>query len=271
MATIPMSRRALTAARAWHVVAAVAALEAVAACSLDVGYLQETTGPDGGGLSDATAPRLDAAPDHSTTDLPDATGGGADVTTDPLDAAAEASPPPPPQPDCGAGLPAGNIIQNGGFECGRAPWYSWSGIINTTTALAHTGTTCVVVTDRTQTTPAGATYLGPVQDISAVMVPGHDYGAIAWATVGMPSDGGAPTPQPVDMTLKYECVPEAGVAPAATYYQIGAVAGVVPGTWTQVTGTFTAPACALLAPTVEVYVEGPDPDLDLYVDDVVVE
>ena len=128
MATIPMNRRALRGARAWHVVAAVAALEAVAACSLDVGYLEAGPGADGGVGVDVTAPRLDAAADHSTTDataLPDATGGG-DATADPPDAVAEAASQDKPDA-CSAGLPAGNIVQNAGFECGLLPWYAWSG------------------------------------------------------------------------------------------------------------------------------------------------
>ena len=201
--------------------------------------------------------------DASAADSADATTG-ADAAVDSGPAADAAVHDAAPKMDCDAGEgPVGNIIQNGGFECGLTPWYAWSGLINTTTTIAHSGTSSIIASDRQQT------YLGPVQDLTAVMVAGQNYGGSAWATVGMLDDGGAPSPQTVNMTLKFECQGDT----QATYLQVGSVTGVLPGTWTEVGGTFALPStCVAAAGTkVELYVEGPDIDINLYVDDVVVQ
>jgi hypothetical protein len=163
---------------------------------------------------------------------------------------------------CDAGSPAGNLVQNWSFECGLAPWYAWSGAIDTTTAISHSGNASVLASNRSEA------YLGPVQDLTAALLPGGNYSASAWATVGPLPDGGAPAPQPVSMTVRYSCTDDGG---APTYVQVGMVSGVLPGSWTEVDGVFTMP-CMTIDPAskIELYIAGPAAGVDLYVDDVVV-
>ena len=56
----------------------------------------------------------------------------------------------------------------------------------------------------------------------------------------------------------------------ATYVDGGSISGVLPGKWTLVSGTVSLPSnCVPASGTkVELYVEGPEAGIDLYVDDV---
>jgi hypothetical protein len=106
-----------------------------------------------------------------------------------------------------------------------------------------------------------------VQDLTAAVVPGQSYQGSAWATVGAPADGGAPSGQVIKMTVKYQCAGASG----AMYTSIGSTAGgVLPGTWAQITGSFTTTCTTIAAGSkIEMYIEGPAAGIDLYVDDVV--
>jgi len=268
--------------------AIAAAASAAGACSLDVGYLSAGLGytdavSDGGGtipdsaadaLDDQTsaAPMADAADARSTIIVSEASGavdGAAEAATRTSDAGAGAADAGAGAADAGAndgspcnvGSPAGNLIQNWSFECGVAPWYAWDGgALAVASGIAHTGAASGLTSGRT------ATDLGPVQDVTAVVVPGRTFATSAWTTVGVLGGGVNPPAQPVDMSLKFFCQGDL----LATYVDGGSTSGVLPGKWTLVSGTVTLPpGCIPASGTkVELYVEGPEAGIDLYVDDV---
>jgi hypothetical protein len=220
-------------------------------------------GEDASTVLDAAS--LDAGEDTSAMSA-DATRGAAPSDAAAQDARADAddaSRASPSPCDAGPPGPPGNQVGNWSFECGLSPWYAWQGSIKTTTAIAHSGTTSVVVSNREQV------FVGPVQDLTAYIVLGQTYQASAYVTVGSPPDGGAPTPQSLSMTARYLCA--GAVASTYTYTQIGTVTGVLPGSWTEVSGSFATTCTALYPGTgLEIYVDGAAVGLDLYVDDVVV-
>jgi hypothetical protein len=261
--------------------AVAAAASAAGACSLDVSYLSAGLGDtDAGALGDTTpdgaadatedqtsAPTVDAADARSTTSVseagtdapPDAgtrnSDAGPDAGADAADASANDGSP------CNVGSPAGNLLQNWSFECGVAPWYAWDGgALSVASGIAHTGAGSGLTSGRT------ATDLGPVQDVTAVVVPGRTFATSAWATVGVLGGGVNPPAQAVDMSLKFFCQGDL----LATYVDGGATSGVLPGKWTLVSGTVALPpGCSVASGTkVELYVEGPEAGIDLYVDDV---
>ena len=266
--------------------AVVTVAGASGACSLDVGYLSaglgDTDAGSDGSLEDTTPDgTVDAPEDHAsvvpTADAADAQAitpneasttadGGVDGTTKPSDAGSDAdagafdasmndgSP-------CNVGSPAGNLLQNWSFECGIAPWYAWdAGTLSAASGIAHTGSASGLASGRT------APFVGPVQDVTAVIDAGGTYAVSAWTTVGILSGGVNPPAQNVNMTLKFFCQGDL----LATYADGGATTGVLPGKWTFVSGTVGVPAgCAVASGTkVELYVEGPEAGIDLYVDDV---
>ncbi|HSY24404.1 MAG TPA: carbohydrate binding domain-containing protein [Polyangiaceae bacterium] len=268
--------------------AVAAAAGAVGACSLDVSYLSAglgdtDAGPDGTGDDTAPDAAADAPDDHVApapiADAADARGAitgseagaadGADAGTRTSDAAISAADAGPAEADasatdgspCNAGSPAGNVIENWSFECGVAPWYAWDGgALTMASGIAHTGAASGLTSGRT------ATDLGPVQDVTAVVAAGRTFATSAWTTVGVLAGGVNPPAQPVDMSLKIFCQGDL----LATYVDGGSTSGVLPGKWTLVSGTVALPPdCVLASGTkAELYIEGPEAGIDLYVDDV---
>lgn len=143
-----------------------------------------------------------------------------------------------------------NLIANPGFEAGITGWSTWGAAISATTLHAHTGAQSALVTNRT------ATWQGAVYDLTSQAVSGKTYDASIWAMVGAGAD------QPVNFTAQIVCD---GVT---TYNWIGSGTANA-STWTQVSGTFTVPACTTLGGVV-VYAEGPAAGVELFVDDAVV-
>jgi len=217
----------------------------VADGAVNDGTAADSSMPDGS-VADGSVTSDGEATDAEPTDASD--GSVADA-----DAAPDVAAPPP---DCDAGGPAGNLVANWSFECGTGHWYLWSSSPVTMTATdgtAHSGTYSAVVTGRLHS------YDGPVQVVP--VSEGQYYSASAYAKVSF--DGG-PASETVNITLKYTC----SGADAATYTQL-ATLSAVSAEWAQVTG---APVQVMCTPSpVELYIEGPDAGVDLYVDDVVLQ
>ena len=78
------------------------------------------------------------------------------------------------------------MIQDPGFESGIGPWSTFGGTLATSSLQAHTGSFSALMTNRT------ATFMGPVQDVTASVTPGDDlFGTcVGAARVGGPAAGG---------------------------------------------------------------------------------
>jgi hypothetical protein len=250
-------------------------LQGVAACSLDLGYLQaggSDAGPDADpGFLDGMLGDGNIAADASTG--PDATTGpetgvpesstGKDATTEagPVDASSERAVPDAYVAPCSDGGAPGNLIGNWSFECGYSSWsVQGSGTATSTTTQFHSGTHSALISGRTQP------YNGPAQDLTQLMVSGQGYSASAWGMIlDVPDGGDGGVIENIKMTMKSQCVGDE----AATYTTIGTPVAGSPGIWVEVGGGFSAPNCAQVL-AISIYVEGPDPGIDLYVDDVTV-
>jgi len=145
-----------------------------------------------------------------------------------------------------------NAVANPGFETGdTSGWVTWGPTIAVTTAAAHSGVDSAIVTSRTQT------WMGPVLPLSSIVQPGATYAASAWVQIGGSSADA------VSLTLKTSCI---GVADS--YQTLGS--GTATSTrWAELDGTFTVPLCQISE--LDLYVEGPQPGVNLLVDDVAVE
>jgi hypothetical protein len=255
---------------------------AVAACPVDLHYLESGDGTDGGSgdrgeastdaaddgardASDAVADggtlALDAGPDGARDATnPDAV---ADATTP--DAVADATGADAMAPDADARAPV-NILVNPGFESGVSPWTTFSNggqaaTLTTTTAFAHSGSQSGMVSART------ASFEGVVQDIRASAIQGQLYTVSAWALVQATPEAGADagSMDPVDITVTSTCQ---GADGGVVGYITAGSAQANGSTWVEVSGQFTVPVCTLT--TLLIYVAGPPPGVNLFVDDVTV-
>jgi hypothetical protein len=250
-------------------IAVVAALEGAAACSLNLDYLLSGQGGSDGGADTSNEP----LPEASTDTLPEAGQGdeGPDSTsgTDggsgddgPTDSSAQDA--LDSESPCDAGSPAGNIVANWSFECGVSPWTTLgNGILTTTTSVAHSGTHSGLVTGRVQN------FNGPLQIIAGAATPGTAYVLDAWAMIAVPvpdaSDADTAT-QTVKVTAAWQCLGDE----SESYLQVANPLTATPGTWVHLQGGFTSPTCTTYTAQLGFYIEGPDPGIDLYVDDVAI-
>lgn len=148
---------------------------------------------------------------------------------------------------------AANLVANPGFEDPTvAPWIAFAGAatLARSTVDAHEGAASVFVSARTQT------WGGPSQDITASLVPGTRYIVSAW--VRMDSD----TTTRLSLNVKR-------VLGGTTYTTVDSIQ-VDHQRWVKLSGSYeTTPSGT--PSEVSVYVTGPDPSLDFFVDDVSVE
>jgi hypothetical protein len=146
-------------------------------------------------------------------------------------------------------LTGDNLIANSGFEAGVDGWTAWGGAMIAASSLqAHTGAASALVTNRT------GSWQGAVTTLTGLMLPGKAYDVNAWLRLS-----GAAQDQGV-LTARISC---AGLGDE--YRRIGA-ATVTDSAFTEVKGTIMVPACELTG--IDVYAEGPQPGVDLFVDDV---
>jgi len=141
-----------------------------------------------------------------------------------------------------------NLIPDGTFESSVGGWFSWNGVLSTTTALAHGGSRSLVSTGRTGNGPVARSLMGIVQ-------PGKTYQVSFWVSIG--NAAGAS----VNLTRKFSCQ---GLADS--YSWVVNPTAVTSGGWVQLSGSFTVPSCTLTDALI--YAEGPGAGIDLYVDDV---
>jgi hypothetical protein len=243
--------------------------------------------PDSGTSTDALD--QDVAPDQTaaTQDAPGMDGGGDGAALD-------------------AGDGGINLIVNASFEKGIHPWTTFADngqepLLGVSTAHAHTGRYSGWVSQRT------AAFEGTVQDLTGSVAPGHTYSMTAWAMVGPAPDAGDECLEAGDADSGPDAASDAGdagadVADAGSdagdasclssllasqpLFAAAAVTCMVDGsvvtttkplnltignatTWTELYGVFTVPSattCPLVS--LQVYVAGPDPGVELFVDDV---
>ncbi len=204
--------------------------------------------------ADAMPPLLDVVADEASSF--DSTGADASDDAGEGDAADSADTMDASPDSCGVTSP--NLLANPGFECGEPPWFSLAGNppLEIVTSPVHGGASACLVRLRTQS------YDGPAQDVLGGLTSGILYKGSAWVQIGM-IDGGAAS-EPASMTATFTCAETSDAG--NTYVQV-ATGTVSSGVWTQIMGTLVIPSgCTPVNPGV--YVEGPPPGVDLYVDDL---
>ncbi len=147
---------------------------------------------------------------------------------------------------------AANLLENPGFEWGdTSGWTCWGGRLMVDYGAAHSGSYCALMTNRT------AKWQGPVQSILGKLKAGTSYRFSAWVKLGEKESD------------------QAGITVAQTdgagtkYYGIGWTT-VYRDRWTYLSGIFALKVNGALT-ALDMYVEGPEPGWDFYVDDVCVE
>lgn len=156
------------------------------------------------------------------------------------------------------GTTPANLVSNADFELGVAPWSAaFGGTLSLSVEQAHSGTHSGKLTNRTQS------YQGAHYDLTSVVTPGAQYAVSAWGRIG----NGATSTAPLKLTVLFKCM---GLSDQ--YLTLRQVSAASDAAWSELKGgTFTVPgsdACDIVQ--VLVYVEGPPPGYDLYVDDVTV-
>jgi hypothetical protein len=164
----------------------------------------------------------------------------------------------------------GNLIPNPSCEDGISPWTTLGGTpLASSTTYVHTGDTASCWSyDRHDEENIGepASYDGPMQHIGSLVVPGLLYNASVWVLWSPPLDAGPNGNyelQTVKLTVKLVC----GQAVGYPYSQWAV--NTPAQTWVHVVmqPDISVPqGCDPL--DVELYVEGPDLGLDLYVDEM---
>lgn len=156
----------------------------------------------------------------------------------------------------GTGTTPVNLISNPDFELGVAPWSAvFGGALSLSVEQVHSGTHSAKVANRTQT------YQGAHYDLTNVVTPGAAYAVSAWGRIG----NGATSTALLKLTALIKCM-----SLPDQYVTVRQVSAASDAAWTELRGgTFTVPpadACDLVQ--VLLYIEGPPPGYDIYVDDV---
>jgi hypothetical protein len=141
-----------------------------------------------------------------------------------------------------------NLIPDPGFEAGHQGWIAFGGsAIVDVDSQGREGSRCISSIDRTET------FEGPSLDIEALVEADATYWLEAWVRVSAGT-------QRLSLSLKTVCEGlDATYAPIVSDF-----AG--DDEWTELSGQFTTPTCALIE--FAFYVEGPASGVSFYVDDV---
>lgn len=141
---------------------------------------------------------------------------------------------------------APNYVKNSSLEVGTRGWVTWGDAsITTSTDRPHSGLRSALVTGRT-----GA-WQGAVYDVAGQVRPGS-FDASVYARVAGSSS------EPVRLTAQIICAGTQDFVPVAE-------AVATDTDWVNLTGEVSVPDCQLDA--MNLYVEGPAVDIDLFVDD----
>ena len=152
-------------------------------------------------------------------------------------------------PSFGDGGVALNLLPDPGFAVGHAGWSQFgTAVLADAPGEGKDGSQCLLVSGRTQT------FAGPAIDLQTLVVGGQVYGAEAWVRTS------SATTQSVSISIKTTCTGAGDV-----YTQLVSEL-VAAGEWLLLRGEFTAETCAL--DEYVLYIEGPEIDTDIYVDDV---
>jgi hypothetical protein len=142
-----------------------------------------------------------------------------------------------------------NLLPDPSFTLGHTGWSQFgTATIADAPGEGRDGTQCLVASDRAET------YAGPAIELETLVVGGGVYRAEAWVRTS------AATTQSVGITVKTTCT---GAGDVYTQLVTGLVAS---GEWLFLSGELTAETCEL--DQYRLYIEGPETDVDLYVDDV---
>lgn len=151
--------------------------------------------------------------------------------------------------------PGENLVADGSFETGVAGWQSWAGAtLTASNAQARTGAQSLLASNRTNTNQFA------VYNLTSRVARGTTYSVNAWTLIG-----GSAT-DTVRLAAKVECT--AATAPAGhnTFPWLHNNTGVVPGTWSQLSGQLVIPDCDIV--DVAIFFEGTAAGTDVYLDDV---
>jgi hypothetical protein len=144
--------------------------------------------------------------------------------------------------------PEGNLMANPSFEMGHSGWtpFGMSTLSDVNTG-AHSGQKCLLSSGRS------AAYMGPSYQAASLLTRGASYAVSAWLRMVTSQDN-------IQLTLKSDC-------DATTAFT--AIAAVPVSTeWTHLEGTVHVPDCEYVDLTL--YFEGPVPDADFWLDDVII-
>jgi endo-1,4-beta-xylanase len=144
-----------------------------------------------------------------------------------------------------------NLVDDGGFEAGTAGWSSWNGAaLATSTVQKHSGSQSMLATNRPNANQFA------VYNLTSKVKTDTTYAVSAWTYITGSTNG------TVRLASKVACQGQPD-----SYPWIQNNTAVVPGTWTQLSGNLIIPATC--TPTeVDIFFEGTDPSVDVYLDDV---
>jgi endo-1,4-beta-xylanase len=149
-----------------------------------------------------------------------------------------------------------NLVNDGGFEgSSLSGWESWNGsTLSQSTAQAFAGSKSLLATNRPNTNQFA------VYNLTSAIQPGTTYAVSARTFI----TGDATST--VRLAAKVECA--AGTAPAGhnSFPWLHNNTAVVPGVWTQLSGSLVIPNCTIV--DVAIFFEGTPVGIDVYLDEV---
>ena len=138
------------------------------------------------------------------------------------------------------------LLKNQGFEDGTSGWARRSGTFSVTDTQAHSGLYSGLSTGRT------ASWMGIKQSVLDKMVKGETYTISAWVRTSGTND-----------IVKLSV--EQNDADGTKYIEVASGIANNSG-WTELSGTFTLNPNGAVT-VLDVYVDGPEPGIDIYLDD----
>lgn len=144
-----------------------------------------------------------------------------------------------------------NIFPNSGFEEGNTyGWYSWDGTIGLSQSQVHSGSSALEVSGRGGNGPAAYNWTSLVDAGTSYNV------SMAVSALGEASSN-------FNVTQAIECVGD-----ATQYTWLTSTSGLAEGEWAVLTGVLQIPDCELA--NLQIYLEGPNGGVNIYLDDIVV-
>ncbi len=142
----------------------------------------------------------------------------------------------------------GCLIENPGFEDGISGWSDRGCSISPETSFAHGGMGCAKAYNRSEN------WQGIKQSVRGKMIPGESYAISAWVRIG-----GSASDRVVASVEQQD-------GSGTLYHNVGNVTAN-DSEWVEVSGNFTLSTEGTLS-VLDVYFEGVEPGVDIYVDDV---